>query len=993
MGVTYFMTWLAERYPLIFKRMDDPSKPSFDCLYIDFNSIIHFASNFFDPKQLGNFDQIIHEIIRYLITIVQIVKPNKLIYIAVDGTPPYNKCVVNRKQRLKEMMRKKNGKENSEKKLVFEIVAGSAFMEELHKKLLSFIQDKTKNDPLWSKPTVLYSSYHVPGEAEHKIIEFINQFVKQPYYNRNFVHCAFSIDSDMFFLALATKQPYFCIMRESTATADISDDSEFLKNEKATSSAFELLYVNLAREYLPIDFYPNDFVRQSNLDLEISHNFNEHLLDCCSKYDKLYDDFISLIFFIGNDFIPEFEELPQKKRTFDRILDCYKKTIVKDGLHIVNGNKFVPEAIDKLLDSMLLEAIVSGDTTSSAEERIGEQFSDILQKKDIINEICNKTLMNFDWVLQYYMCGKCPDWDFFYPFDVSPPLSLLKDSFKNYRQTNFVNKNNPLEPFESLLITCPIEGRTDLPKELSDLANKESDISRLFPHQMIYKQNSKEMREISFPCRNQFTEPYKKAISQINDPIILERNKIYNDMIINNGTSTFLSEQNILMTIGTKLENELLNEKEEQNSLWPPLYPSLFRPLIFSSFSLKPIGIHIFQEPSELNTLVANIKLRNPYKTAEELKELIGEEVNYDWPYWKPAIVYSISDQNTTYFLTDDCEVDEINTKSYFNISNTANEIVQSYLKRRGINITKPGIIIGLCPLKVATITEDAFNVTPEPIFTTQHLIQIQCDDNDITQSFMYKKPPQPTIGSDVVIIDGENKGEKGKIIEISENSCKIKLIVSRDPHLQSQEQHESSKEKKNDKNAWVKVQQVAQDVGMKFKVLKKAFASLPKNALRGNGNDIEIRVRALPSLYEIIGIKHKSQGNQRKQKENRAKPKITKLSDFMRDVERRLISLNIRTFEGEEVVESFDNIIWPGKHLQIMETFNEPGTRVMNVTNSDLIPFGTKGTIIEVRPSEFEVTAIADVEIPYGTTLGNRLITKRGFTAKFGDLISIESD
>ena len=236
MGVTFFMSWLTERYPLIFKRMDDPSKPKFDCLYIDFNAIIHFASNFVNPKLKGNFHDLISEIIRYLVTIVQIVKPTVLIYIAVDGTPPYAKSVINRKNRLKRMIKDEKKSDG----LIFDIVAGSSFMEELHNQILSLIKTKSKSDSIWSSTKIIYSSFHTPGEAEHKISEFIHKMIKQPSYNQNTVHCCFSVDSDMFFLALGTHLPYFCIMRECYATAEISDDSEFLKNEKSTSSAFEL---------------------------------------------------------------------------------------------------------------------------------------------------------------------------------------------------------------------------------------------------------------------------------------------------------------------------------------------------------------------------------------------------------------------------------------------------------------------------------------------------------------------------------------------------------------------------------------------------------------------------------------------------------------------------------------------------------------------------------------------------------------------------------
>jgi hypothetical protein len=53
------------------------------------------------------------------------------------------------------------------------ITPGTEFMNRLDKHLKFFIRRKLATDPSWSKLKVLYSGYNVPGEGEHKIMEFI----------------------------------------------------------------------------------------------------------------------------------------------------------------------------------------------------------------------------------------------------------------------------------------------------------------------------------------------------------------------------------------------------------------------------------------------------------------------------------------------------------------------------------------------------------------------------------------------------------------------------------------------------------------------------------------------------------------------------------------------------------------------------------------------------------------------------------------------------
>ncbi|CAL1717076.1 unnamed protein product [Somion occarium] len=330
MGIPKFFRYISERYPLTSQLIQENKIPEFDNLYIDFNGIIHNCShpNDDDAHFRLSEEQIFTAIFAYVDHLFGKIKPKKLFFMAVDGVAPRAKMNQQRSRRFRTAKEAKEVREKAERKgeklpdeKAFDsncITPGTPFMARLSEQLRYFVNKKITEDSNWREVTVVLSGHEVPGEGEHKIMEYIRKSRAQLDYDPNVRHCLYGLDADLIMLGLLSHDPHFCLLREEVKFGPSRNSKG---NKSLESINFYLLHLTLMREYLDLEF--RDI---------------EPMLPFPYSLEHVIDDFILLAVFVGNDFLPNLPDLHIHENGLERLFDIYKKALPSlDGYLNENG--------------------------------------------------------------------------------------------------------------------------------------------------------------------------------------------------------------------------------------------------------------------------------------------------------------------------------------------------------------------------------------------------------------------------------------------------------------------------------------------------------------------------------------------------------------------------------------------------------------------------------------------------------------------------------
>lgn len=334
---------MSERYPFVLQLVEENRIPQFDNLYLDMNGIIHHCSH---PNEGSAHFRITDEeiylaIFSYLEHLFSLAKPQKVFFLAVDGVAPRAKMNQQRSRRFKTAREAQQLVEKAIRKGEklpdthgFDsncITPGTPFMARLSEQLKYFINKKVSEDSAWQNVQVIFSGHDVPGEGEHKIMEYIRLSKAQEDYNPNIRHCVYGLDADLIMLALLSHDPHFCLLREEVKFSSHKSSSKGLENQR-----FYLLHISLVRDYLDWEFASLRNVSALNYDLE-----------------RIIDDFILLCIFVGNDFLPHLPNLHINEGALGLLFDIYKRVLPHAGGYLNESGTLHTERLQLILNELI----------------------------------------------------------------------------------------------------------------------------------------------------------------------------------------------------------------------------------------------------------------------------------------------------------------------------------------------------------------------------------------------------------------------------------------------------------------------------------------------------------------------------------------------------------------------------------------------------------------------------------------------------------------
>ena len=397
--------------------------------------------------------------------LVKVVGPTDRLILCIDGPAPLAKQNQQRQRRFRAAQEASKDDFNAFDSAA--ITPGTKFMDFLSKYIDWFVRKKISTDEKWRKLEVIFSSEKVPGEGEHKLLNYYRYYgVKTESF------CIYANDADLIMLTLGAHNERFYVLRD--CMYDSSYDYYILNTPEIAK----------------------DIVQSMRFE---SEDFNER---------TAVDDFIFLAFMVGNDFLPNIPSLEIIQNGIEIMFDVYIKVgeahghltetikgrgvvFRRDVLRIFLGSigqyergilegkyrkkdSFFP---DKYLDQNM--KLINGRYELDLAGYKRDYYKHKLEEADL-SEVTRSYLEGMQWVLSYYTRGT-PAWRWFYPYNYAPFASDMADLIDAYSVPRY-KLERPILPFLQLLTVLPPRSAHLLPKPLNTLlCSKTSPMARFCP--------------------------------------------------------------------------------------------------------------------------------------------------------------------------------------------------------------------------------------------------------------------------------------------------------------------------------------------------------------------------------------------------------------------------------------------------------------------------------------------------------------------------------
>jgi 5'-3' exonuclease len=439
------------------------------------------------------------------------------LYISIDGVAPQAKMVQQRSRRFRSVIYKKEIRKidemfkkppNKNEWDTNAITPGTEFMYNLSK----YLQGVLKTDSYYKTiPTRILSDASIPGEGEHKILEYLRNNKTEKIQDTETpkipetpetATIIYGLDADLIMLSMASKYTDIYLLRESVHFGQVQDDS------------FCYLDIPTFKSYLFETITEN-----------IDDNFKENL-----DIDLLVQDYIFLCFFVGNDFLPNLPSLHIKQDGIDYILDIYKDLLCMREEYLICENEinisFLKSLFMKLkieerrkledrhrafyrrrfirdtslgkyeqaIKTLDLQPIIMKEPDKIMPNEEGWEaryyyqlfkLRNVDKDKEPVQNICRLYLQGLSWTTAYYFKG-CASWKWAYYFNQAPCLNELIETLDTMTTLNpdaiFIEETQPIRPFQQLLSVLPPQSKELLPPKYRELmTHEESPILQYYP--------------------------------------------------------------------------------------------------------------------------------------------------------------------------------------------------------------------------------------------------------------------------------------------------------------------------------------------------------------------------------------------------------------------------------------------------------------------------------------------------------------------------------
>jgi len=504
MGIPSYFSYIVKNHKSIIKKLVKNSL-RINSLYLDCNSIIYDSVHNIDFTALTDSASktIINRVISKIVEYINLIGPDKLIYIAFDGVAPVAKLEQQRIRRYKSWYQneissaifKKGAAEKANGWNTTAITPGTQFMDELNSGISEYFDNSLTNLSKYNVQEIIVSTSSDPGEGEHKIFEYIRTHTPVVSVDvSSDISVVYGLDADLIMLSIShlpiNKNIY--LFRETP---------EFIKSIDNSLEPNEtyLMDIPLLAEIITLDM--NNGVELTTM----------------QQKNRIYD-YIFLCFFLGNDFMPHFPAVNIRTGGVDKMLNAYKATIGNTNENLTDGKRIYWKNVRKMVEFLANseEDFIKMETKSRDRreknhipdetpeqkyikfeaiptyERELEKYINpfktswqsryykCLLNVDRTDERCKQISINYlqglEWTMKYYTSG-CSDWRWTYQYNYPP---LLQDLVKYipYFDTTFIKENTScaVSPYTQLCYVLPRQSLHFLPKPLyEELKNNHLD--------------------------------------------------------------------------------------------------------------------------------------------------------------------------------------------------------------------------------------------------------------------------------------------------------------------------------------------------------------------------------------------------------------------------------------------------------------------------------------------------------------------------------------